>query len=526
MTSLPTEERLAELDTLLAANPIKEKSEPRSYAEMMADAEALDEDSEPDVINNLVAETGALDAMARRMVWNVIKTKTKMPLGVMKEALSASRSHDEQDDLDLAREVVKVIGADNVLAAQSFVWRWSETGVWRKCEGRTVRQWVQDTLSESEEVKKSLVDSVTDLFTTEVFKPAHQFDIGNADVVNCLNGEITLFGEDIVLTPHKRENYRTTQIPVEFDQNATAPRFTQFLEEVFPNDKEQQTALLEMMGYSLMAHCRYERFIILIGSGANGKSVLLRVLEALAGAESVAGVQPSQFGNKFQRAHLHNKLVNIVTEVEQGAVIDDAALKGIVSGEQATVEHKFKDPFQMTPFTTCWFGTNHMPHTRDFSDALFRRALILQFDQVFKPELGNCDPQLVPKLLAELSGILNMALMAYAKAVTNGFTMPKRSQQAREDWRLEADQVAQFVEDDCITGDRHEIKAGVLYDHYKKWALDNGIHRTLSMKSFRDRLDRLGFGKRRDRNGRYVTGIVHGSSVHASDYFAAKYGNA
>src|SRR5699024_4676348 len=335
-----------------------------------------------------------------------------------------------------------------------------------------------------------LVDSVTDLLKTEIFKAEHEFDIGPADCVNALNGEITLEARQWALRPHNREHYRTTQIPVHYDPAALAPRFSQFLDEVFPgaDGKQQATAVLEMMGYSLMAHCRHERFIILVGNGANGKSVLLRLLEALAGYENVSGVQPSQFANKFQRAHLHGKLVNIVTEIEQGEVIDDAALKGIVSGEPSTVEHKFKDPFQMRPFATCWFGTNHMPHTRDFSDALFRRALILKFDSTFKPELGNCDPRLSEKLEAELSGVLNMALNAYLNAIQHGFTMPDSSKQARDEWRLEADQAAQFIEDVCTVDTASEERAKLLYDEYTNWARDNGITRTLTMKSFRDRM--------------------------------------
>jgi putative DNA primase/helicase len=48
------------------------------------------------------------------------------------------------------------------------------------------------------------------------------------------------------------------------------------------------------------------------------------------------------------------------------------------------VEHKFKNPFTMRPFATCWFGTNHMPHTRDHSNAIFRRAMILTFNRTFE----------------------------------------------------------------------------------------------------------------------------------------------
>lgn len=91
-------------------------------------------------------------------------------------------------------------------------------------------------------------------------------------------------------------------------------------------------------------------------------------------AQNVCAVQPSQFENRFQRAHLAGKLANLIPEIAEGAEIADAELKAITSGELMTAEYKFVAPFDFRPFCTCWFGTNHMPHTRDFSEALFRRV--------------------------------------------------------------------------------------------------------------------------------------------------------
>ena len=477
---------------------------------LMADADALTRDSDPDEISALVLEAATLPALSQRRVLDTIKRNTGIPLGTLRQAISEGAQSEQADHLTLARQVVDSVGPANVLAADGFVWRWNDAGVWQKSEQRTVRGWVQRHVSDAgEDVTKALVDSVSDLFTTEVYRPQHEWNVGNPESVNTPAGEVVLDDGQWRLQPHRRDDYRTTQIPVNYDPEAQAPRFHRFLREIFPEPDglEKAQAILEMIGYTLMAHARHERFIILVGSGANGKSVLLSVLEALCGWVNVSGVQPSQFANKFQRAHLHLKLANIVTEVEQGAVIDDAALKGITSGEPTTVEHKFKDPFQMRPFSTCWFGTNHMPHTRDFSDALFRRALVIQFNAVFKPELNNHDPNLGEKLKAELPGILNLALAHYAKALRDGFTMPDSSQQAREEWRLEADQVAQFVEAECDRVDDGSIVASTLYHRYKDWAQDNGINRTLSMKGFRDRLTRLGFGSTRTMHGRFVTGI-------------------
>lgn len=500
-----------ELDDAIASARAKGYA-PREYAEILDDAKQLTPESGPDDVDALVKETIPLSPTKKRQVRQAIKKATGLPFSVMEETERACSEGDGgNDDLQLARTLVQDIGHNNVVAADTFVWQWRDTGVWQKQEDRTVKQWVQHHLADNVEgVKKSLVDSVTDLFRTEIFRPHHLFDVGPPECVNTLNGELVLQSSQWQLVPHNREHYRTTQIPVEYDPKAQAPRFIQFMSEVFKGDPDagdKATALLEMIGYTLMAHCRHEKFIIMVGTGANGKSVLLSVLEALAGVDNVAGVQPSQFDRSFQRAHLHGKLANIVTEIKQGEMIDDASLKGIVSGEPTTVEHKFKDPFVMRPFATCWFGTNHMPHTRDFSDALFRRALVVEFNNKFKPELGNCDPQLKDKLMAELPGILSLALDAYADALQNSFTMPESCQQAREKWRLEADQVAQFVDDECEREPAGKLRPQALFDAYKEWAEENGIHKRLAQKSFGDRLVMLGFERKKSDGTRYITGI-------------------
>ena len=206
---------------------------------------------------------------------------------------------------------------------------------------------------------------------------------------------------------------------------------------------------------------------------------------------NVAGVAPSRFDSTFQRAHLKDKLVNIVSELRQGEIIADAELKAITSGETSTVERKNRDPFDMRPFATCWFGTNHLPHTRDFSDALFRRAVLLTFNRMFAPH--EQDRTLRDKLCAELPGILQMSLAAYAHAVAYGFTEPASSEAAKAEWRLEADQVAQFVQDTCTREVGVKTPSAALYEAYQRWAAPQGIKRTVTRETFSKRLQRLGY---------------------------------
>jgi putative DNA primase/helicase len=171
------------------------------------------------------------------------------------------------------------------------------------------------------------------------------------------------------------------------------------------------------------------------------------------------------------------------------------------------VEHKNKDPFVFRPYATCWFGTNHMPHTRDFSNALFRRALVLQFNNVFAGV--NKDPNLKNKLELEIKGILNMALQAYGEALKrNDIIEPASSIIAKQDWLVESDQVAQFIGEMCFLDASERISSYSLYSEYQGWAKTAGITRQLNRKNFSKRLENKGCKLDRGTHGaRMIAGI-------------------
>ncbi|MCK5374143.1 MAG: hypothetical protein KAJ40_02555 [Alphaproteobacteria bacterium] len=413
---------------------------------------------------------------------------------IQERALETGEIVSEPDHLDIAREVIAMIGHDNILCSQSHTWLWHGHGVWKPVHDRVLKQHIQKYMEDSRlGVMRGKVDSVSDVLQTEIHRPEHEWNANNA-TINVLNGELLWDGVKWQSQKHCREHYRTTQVPIAYDPSADCPRFKRFLQEIFDGDSDgsdKAQLILEMIGYTLVSHAKFEHFVLLVGSGANGKSVVLELIRVLLGKDNVCAVQPSKFSNSFQRAHLHMKLANLVTEIAEGAVVADAELKAITSGELTTAEHKNKDPFDFQPFSTCWFGTNHMPHTRDFSDALFRRALVIPFNQKF--EGAKADKNLRHKLQAELSGVMYLALQAYGDVLNRGvFTEPQSCIEAKKEWRKEADQVVQFVEEYCVLDKNSEITSGALYENYKAWADNAGITRKLNQKNFSNRLVRLG----------------------------------
>jgi len=414
----------------------------------------------------------------------------------------------DMDHLKAAREVIKSFGAGNLLDASGYLWRWRGDGVWRLINDREIKQKIHDVTANNE-LTAAVVNSVLDMVKTEAHLPDHRFD-ESPQTINCANGELAYKNGRWGLLPHEREHYRTAMLPVAYDPAASAPRFVQFLGEIFagdPDSADKAAVVVEALGYTLIPSCHLEKFFMLIGAGANGKSVLLHVIESLVGREHVCAVQPSQFENRFQRGHLQGRLANIITEIAEGAEIADAQLKSLVSGEMTTAEHKHKDPFDFLPYAKHCFGTNHLPHTRDFSDALFRRAIVITFNNKF--EGASRDVHLIDKLKAERPGILNLALAGLQRLIENkAFTECASSADIARQWRMEADQVAQFVDESCATGVHCRATSADLFNLYQNWAEAAGVRRTLNRNNFTNRLKRLGFEPERGTGGtRMIAGV-------------------
>jgi putative DNA primase/helicase len=181
-----------------------------------------------------------------------------------------------------------------------------------------------------------------------------------------------------------------------------------------------------------------------------------------------------------------------VTELPEGAVLRDSEIKGISSGELMTAEHKNKDPFDFSPFATLWMATNHMPHCRDHSNAIYRRAEVLSFNREFKGDKADTD--LSNKLIKELPGIFKMATDAIAGVfITGQFTHCPSSEKAKSSWRLESDQVMQFLADEYEEASGEMVLLKDIFHTYRySWAPQSGAKHTYGRNKFYQRLKELG----------------------------------
>ena len=101
-------------------------------------------------------------------------------------------------------------------------------------------------------------------------------------LLNCQNGTLDLkTGE---LREHTRSDHMTELANVQFDPNATCPRFLQFIREVFEKDGELAYYMQSVLGYMLTGNTSEQQMFILFGSGANGKGTLTESIKSIMGS--------------------------------------------------------------------------------------------------------------------------------------------------------------------------------------------------------------------------------------------------
>ena len=401
-----------------------------------------------------------------------------------------------KDDLDYAREMLESFGDGNLVYAAGGFWAWrGDQGRWQLVERPEISQAVQHTLEGQTRITANVVESVTRVAINAIYKPGTRFNEPAPDRINVLNGTLERQGGAWVLRNPSREDYLTAQVPVAYDPDAKCPRFLQYLDEIFQADTDKVAkalVVLELIGYSLLQACPFPAFPMLVGGGANGKSVLLDVLLNLVGRDQAAAQPLARLGDRFVNGSLRGKLINLLPEMSVGEALKDGPLKAFTAGDLVSGEFKGQDGFEFKPFSTLWTATNTMPYTRDLSDGMARRTIVIPFNRRFNE--SERDPDLTGKLLTELPGIMAAALHALLGVYERGgFTRPASSQAALAEWFKDSDQVALFVEDVCLMGPNcGPTLHKELFDAFKEWCGSQNIKHSVTGKTFTTRLTKLG----------------------------------
>lgn len=320
--------------------------------------------------------------------------------------------------------------------------------------------------------------------------------------LNVSNGIVDLkTGE---LLPHDSKCLMTKVAPIQFVRGASCPNWLQFLYKIMNDDQELIDFVQRAIGYSLTGVTTEQSFFILYGTGQNGKSTFLTVIQDLLGdyaqqTPSETLMSKNKTSNSNDLARLDGIRFVSASETDEGKRLDEPLIKQITGGDRIAARFLFGEFFEFTPQFKLFLATNHKPNIRGSDEGIWRRIRLIPF-QVRIPD-SEIDKSLLGKLRKELPGILLWAIEGCLKWQHDGLKIPRIIQEATTIYRSEMDTIGNFIFDRCDTGNNKVTTIAAIYDAYKQWANDAGEY-ILSQRKFTKRLRERGFeDKRIGRNG-------------------------
>jgi len=358
-----------------------------------------------------------------------------------------------------------------------------------------------------ERYRPTHASGVIDMLTRKYAQPGGDDQIDpNPQLLNVANGLLDV--ETLKLHDHDPNYLSILQVPHLWLPDADCPRIDAFIRQVWPEDSVELA--YEVFGYILRRDLSYEKCLLMLGEGENGKSLTIQTAQELVGRRNYSTVPAQDLdGNRFAAAGLVGKLLNSCADIPPRAFEETVRFKAVVTGEPIRAERKHQHPFDFTPYCVLVFGANEVPATSDLTYAFYRRWLPVEFNHRFVgPDNLDRHNQLHRpardrrELLAELTdpneqaGLLRRSLEAARRLVDRGhFTEPESVQRAKSRFRRESNSVAWFVEDTCEVGAEtshdgrpvHWVSRQELFGTYKKWAEDNDFD-GVSQRDFNARL--------------------------------------
>lgn len=156
------------------------------------------------------------------------------------------------------------------------------------------------------------------------------------------------------------------------------------------NSEEEAHSLLHHLATALCPGWSAVKYVLLIGDGRNGKSVLLSMLQDLFGASNVSNVTRQQIAERLPVCvELNNKLLNIIFDGEMAYIKDSSMEKTLIAGEPGYVRLLYENG-NTRVLTNALFleALNSEPKTRDKSGALQKRLSRFWFPNTYPIDMA------------------------------------------------------------------------------------------------------------------------------------------
>jgi len=331
--------------------------------------------------------------------------------------------------------------------------------------------------------KDNVMREACDLFYRDKFEGSLD---GNPNLIGFNNGVYDLeTAEFRDGRPDDMVSMTTGNDYVDFPDDAPEMQeLQQFFATVFPSDGLREYFLSRMAAY-VSGKIIKEEFLILTGSGSNGKSKTIELLQSVLG-DYVVNLPTALMTQKRgasnaaspELARLKGKRLAVMQEPSDTDRLNLSLLKELSGGDMIQARPLYGSPFEFRPQFSMVMCCNTLPIVPDNDGGTWRRIKVVEFSSKFTSTPDPDDPNHFPidlhlsnKFPKWRPAFVCMLLRLYAQYKDAPLKEPEEVNRASEEYRAEQDLYSQFVQESFVKGDATErLAIGEVHAVFRSWA--------------------------------------------------------
>jgi len=172
--------------------------------------------------------------------------------------------------------------------------------------------------------------------------------------------------------------------PIPWDMGKTTE--TPIMDELIKSwvGEEQLKCIYEIIAYCCFRGYPIHRWFCFLGSGCNGKSTLMNLMQKFLGENNFCSNELDNLTtNRFSSFGLYKKSACFMGETNLNAMKSTTILKNLTAEDPISFERKGKDVKTDKNYAKIIVASNSLPQTLDKTDGFYRRFLHLEFNNTF-----------------------------------------------------------------------------------------------------------------------------------------------
>ncbi len=179
-----------------------------------------------------------------------------------------------------------------------------------------------------------------------------------------------------------KEYFFVNPIPWNLGETFDTPEIDKLFEEWV--GEKNVLNLHEIIAFCLSPEYFIKELFVLIGSGNNGKSKYVNIIEKLLGPRNCCSTDLDLITkNSFETSKIYKKLIATMGETNFNTLKNTSLLKRLTGSDTIGAQFKNKDSFDYINYAKLIICTNSLPKTEDRTKGFYSRWRIIDFPNEF-----------------------------------------------------------------------------------------------------------------------------------------------